>query len=109
MGNSYPSRLELIRKLQKKIIGIISFSDFRDLTSPLFKKLSILPIDDLNNEAIIQSPHQKSTKNRPAQIIKKILLNLKGVKFGTTFLHLSKTQNHLRFLRKKLKNIILIY
>ena len=50
-GNTYPSRIESIRKLQKKIIRIISFSDFRDHTSPLFKNLSILPIDDLNNEA----------------------------------------------------------
>ena len=111
-----------------KIIQIISFSDFRDHTSPLFKNLSILPIDDLNNEVkwnfsrkhflqhltifssqiitsivIIQGPHQKSTKNRPTQIIKNFLLNLKGVKFGTTFLHLSKTQNHLRYIRKILK------
>ena len=50
-GNTYPSRLESIRKLQKKIIQIISSSDFRDHTSPIFKNLSILPIDDLNNDA----------------------------------------------------------
>ena len=98
MGNTCPSRLESIRKLQKKIIQIISFSDFRDHASPLFKNLSILPIDDLNNEAtalfafkfflrkhflqhltifssqmitsiaIIKGPHEKSTKIRPAQI-----------------------------------------
>ena len=40
---------------------------------------------------------QKSTKIRLAQVIKKILLNLKRAKFDTTFLRLSKPQNHLNF------------
>ena len=51
-ANTYPSRLELIRKLQEKIVRAISFSDPRDHTRPIFENLSILPIDDLNNEAI---------------------------------------------------------
>ena len=49
-ANTYQSRLETIRKLQKKIIRIITFSDYRDHTLPLFKKLSILPIDEINKE-----------------------------------------------------------
>ena len=49
-ANTYPSRLELIRKLQEKIVRAISFSDPRDHTRPIFENLSILPIDDLNNE-----------------------------------------------------------
>lgn len=133
-GNTCPSRLESIRKLQKKIIRIIS-SDFRDHTRPLFKNLSILPIDDLNNEAIalfalhflrkallqlltsflsqtiiiisipiIQGPRKKSTKIRYGQIIKNILLDLRDAKYGTTFPHLSSTPNHKIFLRNKLKN-----
>ena len=51
-ANSYPSRLESIRKLQKKIVTAISFSDPRDHTRPIIENLSILPIDDLKNEAI---------------------------------------------------------
>ena len=52
-ANTYLSRLESIRKPQKKIVRAISFSDPRDHTRPIFKNLiSILPIDDLNNEAI---------------------------------------------------------
>ena len=46
------TRLESIRKLQKKVGRAISFSDPRDHTRPIFENLSILPIDDLNNEAI---------------------------------------------------------
>ena len=46
-------RLESIRKLPKEIVRGISFSDPRDHTRPIFENLSIiLPIDDLNNEAI---------------------------------------------------------
>ena len=46
-------RLESIRKLPKEIVWGISFSDPRDHTRPIFENLSIiLPIDDLNNEAI---------------------------------------------------------
>ena len=41
-----------MRKLQKKIIKVITFSKFTDHTSPLFKELSSLPLDDINNEAI---------------------------------------------------------
>ena len=51
-GNTYSTRLQPIRKLQKKIIRIITFSKSTDHTSPLFKELSILPLDDINNEAI---------------------------------------------------------
>ena len=55
-ANTYPSRLESIStkttKLQKKIVRAISFSDPRDHTRPIFENISILPIDNLNNEAI---------------------------------------------------------
>ena len=36
-----------IEKLQKKALRIISFSDFRDSSSPLFKKWKILKISDI--------------------------------------------------------------
>ena len=42
-------RPQPIRKLQKKIIRIITFSKFTDHKSPLFKELSILPLNDINN------------------------------------------------------------
>ena len=51
-GNTYSRRLQPIRRLHKKIIRLITFSKFSDHTSPLFRELSILPLDDINNEAI---------------------------------------------------------
>ena len=64
-ANTYPSRLESIRKLQKKIVRAISFSDPRDHTSPIFENLSISPIDDLNNEAIALFAFKLFTKALP--------------------------------------------
>ena len=55
-------------RYKKKIIRIISFSDFRDHTSPLFKNLSILPIDDLNNEATALFAFKFFTKALPATL-----------------------------------------
>ena len=130
---TYPSRLESIRKLQKKIVRAISFSDRRDHTRPIFENLSVLPIDDLNNEAIAlfafkfftkalpitlkefssqiiisitikPGPHSKSTKNWHVRIkIKHILSDLKDVKFGTTFPYSSNTQNHFNIFKKRIK------
>ena len=60
-----PQEIESIRKLQKKIVSLkaISFSDPRDHTHPIFENLSILPIDDLNNEAIALFAFKFSTKH----------------------------------------------
>ena len=52
-GSKYTTRLAAMRRLQKKIIRIITFSKFKERTGPLFKKLSILPLHDINNEAIL--------------------------------------------------------
>ena len=51
-ANTYPSRLESIKRLQKKIIRINTFSDYREHTNPLFKKISILPHEKINDQAI---------------------------------------------------------
>lgn len=40
--NTYHSRLESVRKLQKKIIRIIPFSDFTDHTRPFLQKRQLL-------------------------------------------------------------------
>ena len=51
-ANTYPSRLDKIRRIQKKIIRLKTFSGFSDPSAPLFKNLIILPIDDINNETL---------------------------------------------------------
>ena len=51
-GNTHRTTLQPIRRLHKKIIRKITFSKFTDHANPLVKELSILPLDDINNEAI---------------------------------------------------------
>ena len=46
-GNTYSSNLQPLIILQKKAIRIITFSDFRAHTSPIFKQLSLLRLCDV--------------------------------------------------------------
>ena len=46
-GNTYESTLKQILILQKKAIRIITFSDFKEHTLPLFRELKILRLTDL--------------------------------------------------------------
>ena len=47
-GRTYPTRLLSIFKTQKKIVGIMTFSNYNDDTKPLFRSLKILNIYQLN-------------------------------------------------------------
>ena len=47
-ASTYPSRLEKLVVLQKKIITIISACKYRDHTSNYFKELRILKFPDIN-------------------------------------------------------------
>jgi len=44
-------QLEPVIKLQKKVVRIITFSDFRRHSKPLFRKLANLPLEEINNVA----------------------------------------------------------
>ena len=46
-GNTYPTLLEPILLLQKKVVRLISFADYHAHTAPLFKTLGILNIHQL--------------------------------------------------------------
>ena len=47
-GSNYSSRLQNLRKVQKKIIRLITKSNFRESTKPLFRKLKILDLHEVN-------------------------------------------------------------
>ena len=47
-ANTYSTRLKSIFMLQKKIVSIISFSNYTEDLRPLFKSLNILDIYELN-------------------------------------------------------------
>ena len=51
-ANTYPTSLEpIVKRSKKKIVSIITFSDFRSHAKPLFSKLAVLPLEDINNLA----------------------------------------------------------
>ena len=52
MGKYISIQVGIDKRLQKKIIRIITFSDFREHTNPLFKKISILPFEKINDQAV---------------------------------------------------------
>ena len=54
------------RRLQKKIIMIITFSNFKEHTCPLFKELLISPLDDINSEAIALFKFRYFNNNLPS-------------------------------------------
>jgi hypothetical protein len=43
-GSTYPSKLQKLMSVQKKIVLLITFKSYSEHTEPIFKKLNILNI-----------------------------------------------------------------
>ena len=52
MGKYVYIKITTNKEITKENIRIMKFSKYIDHTSPLFKELAILPLDDINNETI---------------------------------------------------------
>ena len=48
-GNTYPSKLQKLMSVQKKIVRLITFKSYSEHTEPLFKKLNLLNIYKIND------------------------------------------------------------
>ena len=73
-GSTYKTRLKRLLILQKRIIRIITNSPFDAHTSPLFKKLSLLKIDDIHSLQValfMHSVHFNSIPNTFQNLFKK--------------------------------------
>ena len=73
-GSTYKTRLKRLLILQKRIIRIITNSPFDAHTTPLFKKLSLLKIDDIHSLQIalfMHSVHFNSIPNTFQNLFKK--------------------------------------
>ena len=66
-ANTYPTRLQRLFKLQKRIVRICSMSDFNAHSKPLFQKLNFLNIYQLNQYCItlmvFKHKHNKLPQN----------------------------------------------
>ena len=110
-GITYPSRLNKISKIQKKIVCLLTFSNYTDSTEPLFKKLEFLNVYQLNDYLTgifmfkkanndlpsefmdyfktnidIHSHNTRNAKLLQEQTMENIPLETKESKFGTTYL-----------------------
>ena len=52
-SNNYKTRLESLIKIQKKVVRVITFSSYTESSKPLFQKLEILHVSQLNNQQTI--------------------------------------------------------
>ena len=62
-GNTFPIHLKPLIILQKKLICVITNSDYLDHTAPLFKLTNILPIDKLHSYLLALHMFKKLTVN----------------------------------------------
>lgn len=64
-GNTYPTYLEPVIRLQKRAIRIITYSKYTDSTEPLFKSTGILPFHSMYTLKIAQTIHKILQLNEP--------------------------------------------
>ena len=104
-GNTYSTRLQPIRRLHKKIIRLITFSKFSDHTSPLFRELSILPLDDINNEAIALFMFRYFNNMLPSSFNDFFCLNKDVHRYNTrSFANIHKTQARTNYQKHSIKH-----
>ena len=65
-ANTYPSRLEGIHKVQKKIVRIITFSKYLQETRPIFLSLGLLTIYELNTYLLALFMYSYFSGNLPS-------------------------------------------
>ena len=94
-ANTYQSSLDPLIKLQKKIIRIISFAGYKDHTPSIFKKLSILPFGQINEEKTALFMFRYFNKMLPATFDSFFTLNRDFHSHHTR----SSTKIHITYVR----------
>jgi hypothetical protein len=69
-GCTYESNLDCLLKLQKKAVQLISKSKFNAHAEPLFNKLKILKIYEINKLQIITLMYTSSKQTQPVELTK---------------------------------------
>ena len=64
-GINYPTRLEKLIRLQKKVLRIITFSTYTAPSLPLFKKLNLLNLNQINDLLIATFGYNLANKTLP--------------------------------------------
>ena len=104
-GNTYPTTLQPIFMLQKKAVRLITFSSFDAHSIPLFKKLSILKMNDLVEYYVAISMF-KYNNNLLPPVFKNVFVSVSNIhKYQTR----SATKENSIFQKQKptMENLIL--
>ena len=104
-GNTYSTRLQPIWRLQKKIIRLITLSKFSHHTSPLFRELSTLPLDDISNEAIALFMFRYFNNMLPSSLNDFFCLNKDVHRYNTrSSANIQKTQARTNYQKHSIKH-----
>ena len=104
-ANTYSTRLRSIFMLQKKIVRIITFSNYTEESRPLFKSLKILDIYELNTYLTGIFMYWYYHGNLPAYFINFFVQNESIHSYGTR----SATKIHIEFKRTNYAKFSLKY
>ena len=104
-ANTYSTRLRSIFMLQKKIVRIITFSNYTEESRPLFKSLKILDIYELNTYLTGIFMYWYYHGNLPVYFINFFVQNESIHSYGTR----SATKIHIEFKRTNYAKFSLKY
>ena len=86
-ANNYPTRLDKVYKLQKKVIRIITHSSYDANSAPLFKKLKLLNLQQINDLCIGQFIFEFYNNSLPEYFKNFFTLNKNVHNYGTRNSH----------------------
>ena len=82
-GNNYKTRLDRVIKMQKKVVRIITFSSYTESSKPLFQKLQILNVDQINSHQTILFMFDLFNNKLPYKFNDVYVLNSQLHSYGT--------------------------
>jgi len=111
-GYAAKIHMDSLVKVQKRIIRVISSSNFRDHTAPLFTKLKILPIAKLFLYQILVFMYKVYCKLLPFSLLNMFTLNINVHSYNTRseslfqlpYMRLSISQKSIKFIGPKIWN-----
>ena len=74
-ANTYPTNLDKILKLQKRVVRIIANVGYRDHTRPLFSKFKLFDVYDVNKFQLVHSCTDAFTNRLPFRNILRVILS----------------------------------
>ena len=105
-GNTFPSHVKSLITLQKKLIRIITNSDYLDHTTPLFKLTDILPLDKLHSYLLAVHMFKKLSVNSSQYAVNHNYSTRKRSNIPVPFHRLSVSQHSVSYACANVWNLL---